>query len=383
MRPLLFMLRKEFLQIFRDKMIVRMVFVLPMVQLLILSNAATFEVKSARLYVVDKDHTPMSRGLINRLAASGRFVPTDASESITLADEAMLRRRIDIVVVIPGGFERDITRDKESAVQLILNAEDGAAAGVTQSYASRIIGAYSMELGVDVTPAIAAFVGRESPPPMRGVPIIETERRGWYNPRLDFSHFMVPGILVVLVTMVGTLLTAMNIVREKEIGTLEQLNVTPLGRGHFVAGKLIPFWIIAMIDLAIGLTLARLVFGVPVRGSLLLVFGGAAVYLVAALGIGLWISTAVQTQQQAMFLSFALNMIYLLMSGLFTPLRSMPTWAQWMAEFSPVKHFLVIMRAVLVKGAGLAEVSTPLLLLAAYGLVVFTLAMRQYHKTTA
>jgi ABC-2 type transport system permease protein len=194
---------------------------------------------------------------------------------------------------------------------------------------------------------------------------------------------MVPGILVVLVTMVATTVAAMNIVREKEIGTLEQLNVTPLGRGAFVAGKLIPFWIIAMIDLAVGLALARLVFGVPVRGSLLLVFGGGAVYLIAALGIGLWISTAVQTQQQAMFLSFALNMIYLLMSGLFTPLRSMPSWAQWVAEFSPVKHFLVIMRAVLVKGAGFAEVRGPLLLLALYGAVVFTLAMRQYHKTSA
>jgi ABC-2 type transport system permease protein len=250
------------------------------------------------------------------------------------------------------------------------------------SYATRILARYSAELARELRPS-GRTVRAGAPPPSSRVPRIDVRTRGWYNPDLQYSHFMVPGILVVLVTMVATTVAAMNIVREKEIGTLEQLNVTPLGRGHFVAGKLIPFWIIAMIDLAIGLTLARLVFGVPVRGSLLLVFGGAAVYLLAALGIGLWISTAVQTQQQAMFLSFALNMIYLLMSGLFTPLRSMPTWAQWMAEFSPVKHFLVIMRAVLVKGAGLAEVSTPLLLLAAYGLVVFTLAMRQYHKTTA
>ena len=380
MRPLLFMLRKEFLQIFRDKMIMRMVFVLPMVQLLILSNAATFEVKSARLYVVDKDHTPMSRGLVNRLTASGRFIPTDASESITLADEAMLRRRIDIVVVIPAGFERSVTRDKESAVQLILNAEDGAAAGVTQSYASRIIGAYSMELGVEVTPAIAAFVGQESPPPMRGVPIVETERRGWYNPRLDYSHFMVPGILVVLVTMVGTLLTAMNIVREKEAGTLDQLNVTPITRATFIAAKLLPMWTLAMFNMAFGLVLARFVFGVPMDGNPIVVFVAAAIYLVGALGIGLWISAIVDTQQQAMFVTVAILLVYLLMSGLFTPVRAMPDWAQMIAQASPVMHFTALVRAVLLKGAGFRDVAYQLAMLSGMGILILTLAVRQYSK---
>jgi ABC-2 type transport system permease protein len=194
---------------------------------------------------------------------------------------------------------------------------------------------------------------------------------------------MVPGILVVLVTMIATSLGSMNIVREKEIGTLEQMNVTPVTRAQFIASKLLPFWLIGLADLAIGLLLARFVFGIPMRGSLLLVFFAAIIYLAAALGIGLWVSTVAETQQQAMFLSFAINMVYLLMSGLFTPVLSMPGWAQWVAELSPVKHFIVIMRSVLVRGAGLTDVGVPLAVLALYGVVVLTLAVRQYSKTTA
>jgi ABC transporter DrrB family efflux protein len=178
------------------------------------------------------------------------------------------------------------------------------------------------------------------------------------------------------------MLTAMNIVREKEIGTLEQLNVTPVTRGTFIAAKLIPLWTIAMLELTIGLLVARFVFDVPMRGSIALVFAGAAIYLVAALGIGLWISTMAETQQQAMFVAFFVMMIYLLMSGLFTPLRSMPGWAQWIAEFNPVMHFIRMMRAVLLKGAGLADVYQTLLILAAYGAAVVTLAVRRYAKRT-
>jgi len=368
MRTLKFLLRKEFQQVLRDRAMVRLLLVLPAVQLLILSNAATFQIRHADLYLVDQDRSTVSRGVVDRLRASGRFRVVGASGSMRRADRALLDRSASVILHLPEGLERDLVRTGSAPVQLVFNAEDGAAAGILSSYATRILARYSAELA-----------DRGRGPPAH----IEVRTRGWYNPELRYTYFMVPGILVVLVTMVASTLAAMNIVREKEIGTLEQLNVTPLGRGTFVAGKLIPFWIIAMIDLAIGLILAHFVFGVPVRGSLLLVFGGAAVYLVAALGIGLLISTAVDTQQQAMFLSFALNMIYLLMSGLFTPLRSMPEWAQWLAELSPVKHFLVIMRAVLVKGAGPADVAVPLVVLAAYGGLLFALAMRQYRKTTA
>jgi len=383
MRALRFLLRKEFLQIFRDHVLLGMLLVVPLVQLLLLANAATFEVKSARLYVVDHDHSTMSRGVVDRLAASGRFIPTAASPSVANADEAMLAREVDVILVVPVGFERDLVRDRRASLQLILNAEDGAAAAVTQSYAGQILAGYGAELGAEVSPTLATVAAADDRPPRRGQPVIEVRRRGWYNADLEYRDYMVPGILVALVTVVGTLLTAMNIVREKEAGTLDQLNVTPVTRPTFIAAKLIPLWSLALIDLALGLTLAYFVFDVPVRGSLVVVFVGAAVYLVAALGTGLWVSTVAETQQQAMFVTFSIMMIYLLMSGLFTPVSGMPVWAQWVAQLNPVTHFVRLMRAVLLKGAGLADVTRQLGILAVIGATVMTLAVRQYRKRAA
>lgn len=380
MRALRFLLRKEFIQIFRDRMIVRMVFVLPMVQLLILSNAATFEVKNARFHLVDQDHSSMSRGLVQRLAASGRFIQSGASQSLGVANELMLDREVDLIVVVPAGFERDIVRDRKSSVQLIMNAEDGAAASVSRSYAGRIVGAYASELTAEVTPAFASMTSRPEMPPRRGTPLIEVHRRGWFNPALEYRNFMVPGILVVLVTMVATLLTAMNIVREKEAGTLEQLNVTPVSRPVFIAAKLLPLWSLAMFDLAVGLVLAKLVFGVPWEGNVIVILVAAAIYLVGSLGIGLWISAIVETQQQAMFVTVAILMVYLLMSGLFTPVRGMPAWGQLVAQASPVMHFTSLMRAVLLKGAGFSDVLHELAMLTAMGFLFLTLAVRQYSK---
>ena len=370
MRALRILLVKEVLQIFRDRFMLRLSILMPIIQLLVLSNAATFEVKSARVYVVDRDASTMSRGVVNRLRASGRFVVEDASPSMELGNDALLSRRAGLIVGIPTGFERDVVRDGVAHIQLVMNAEDGAAAGVTQSYATQIIAAYAAEL-----PVTAQL--------RRRAPAIEVRVRGWYNEVLSYRDFMVPGILVQLVTMVGTLLTAMNIVREKEVGTLDQLNVTPLPRAAFIAGKLIPLWCIALAELSIGLIIARFVFHVPMRGSIPLVFAVAGVYLVAALGLGLWISTLVSTQQQAMFVTFFIIMVYLLMSGLFTPVRSMPDWAQWMAELNPVKHFIGVMRAVMLKGATFADITRPLGALVMFGVGVLSLAVYQHGRRAA
>jgi ABC-2 type transport system permease protein len=280
----------------------------------------------------------------------------------------MLARKAGIIVSIPANFEKDLVRHRAADVQLILNAEDGAAAGVTHSYAAQIIAAYTREVGMDIAPAIRP---RSS---------IDVRSRGWYNPELNYRDYMVPGILVQLVTVIGTLLTAMNIVREKEIGTLDQLSVTPLGRGTFIAAKLIPLWVIALIELSLGLIVGRVLFGVPLVGSLWLVFLVAAVYLIAALGTGLLISTIVDTQQQAMFITFFMVMIYLLMSGLFTPVRSMPDWAQWIAAANPVKHMISVMRSVMLKGATLGDVLRPIGYLAIFGISMLTLAVRQYSR---
>jgi ABC-2 type transport system permease protein len=371
MRLLLVLLRKEFAQILRDRFMLRQMFLMPVIQLVVLSSAATFEVKSARMYVVDRDQTASSRSLVQRLQSSGRFQVRGASPSMALADDALLARRVGMILSIPADFERDLTRGAGTAVQLVMNAEDGASAGVTHAYAAQIIREYAVEQ--------AALRPGVRPPRV----MLDARVRGWYNPALDYRDYMVPGILVQLVTLIGTLLTAMNIVREKELGTLEQLSVTPLPRATFIAGKLLPLWIIALVELALGLVVARFIFGVPIVGSLALIFLAAGIYLVAALGIGLMVSTLAHTQQQAMFVTFFIVMIYLLMSGLFTPVRSMPDWAQWLAEVNPVKHFIEVMRAVMLKGAGVAQVARQLGILALLGTVVLTLAIRQHHKQAA
>jgi ABC-2 type transport system permease protein len=297
---------------------------------------------------------------------------TGQSESLDLANEALLRGDVTMVLTIPHQFERMLVREGAAPIELSVNAEKGSAAGIVQSYASSIIAAYAVELS-----------RLAKAQPVRGAPRIDMRTRYWYNPTLNYKHYMVPGILVALVTLIGTLLTAQNIAREKELGTLEQLNVTPITRGQFIAAKLLPFWVLGLLDLAIGLLVGRLVFGVPMRGSILLLFGSAALYLVVALAIGLFISTLVETQQQAMFVTFFVMNIYLLMSGLFTPIDSMAPWVQVVSQLNPVRHFVTIARAVLIKGAGLDDIARPLIILVVYGAVMLGLAVRQYSKRTA
>jgi ABC-2 type transport system permease protein len=377
-RILRFLLRKEYLQIFRDRLMVVQMVLLPCIQLAVLANAATFEVKSARLVVVDEDRSATSRGLVDRMVASGRFVLTKSATSSGLANEAMLRREAGVILHFPRDFERDLVRTRSAPIQLVLNAEDGAAAGVTLAYAQRIVTDYAAELAVTLRLAGSATDGA-----VPGQGRLDVRTRGWYNPDLDYRYYMVPGILVQLVTIVGTLLTALNIVREKELGTLEQLNVTPVKRGQFIAAKLIPLWSLGLVALAIGLLVARFAFHVPMRGSVLLVFATASVYLLAALGVGLLVSTLVDTQQQAMFVSFFIVLVYLLMSGLFTPVRSMPVWAQWIAQANPTMHYMEIMRAIMLRGAGLSEIARPLVILAVCAIGVFTLSVRRYAKRAA
>jgi ABC-2 type transport system permease protein len=385
MRRILFLARAEVLHIVRDRATLTQVLALPVLQLLVLANAATLEVRDTPTYVVDFDRTATSRGLVDRFAASGHFRIVGQSASIDAANEEMLRGRVTMVLTIPDDFETSIVRQRTAPVQLAVNAEKGAAAGIVQSYASRILAAYAAELGARVGSAIdiPARGGVTEPAPIRGSVVIDVATRGRYNATLNYQYYMVPGLLVALVTIVVTPLSAQNIARENELGTLEQLNVTPLTRAQFITAKLLPLWTLGLLDLGLGLLVGRFVFGVPMRGSLWLLFGSAGVYLVVALAIGLWISTLVETQQQAMFVTFFILNVYLLMSGLFTPIDSMPPCVQTVSLLNPVRHFVTISRALLLKGAGLVEIARPLSLLAAYAAAVLTLAVRQYSKRTA
>jgi ABC-2 type transport system permease protein len=380
MRRTLVLAWAEVLHVVRDRATLAQVLLIPFIQLLVLANAATFRITDTATYVVDQDRTSASRGLVTRLGGSGHFRIVGASPSPALANEQLLAGDVTMLLTIPAGFERGLVRDRVAPVQLVVNAEKGMTAGIVQFYAARIMSRYAAELDATLQPRVTSLEQGSEAPPIRGAPNIDVRTRAWFNPELDYRIYMVPGILVTLVTLIGTLLTAQNIAREKELGTLEQLNVTPITRLQFIAAKLLPFWVLALFELAGGLALGHFIFAVPVEGSLLLLFGIAAIYLVAALGIGLWISTIVDTQQQAMFVTFFLMMLYLLMSGLFTPIDSMPRWLQYVAEVNPVRHFVQISRAVLVKGATFAEVQKPAAILVTYAVVVFTLAARQYAK---
>jgi ABC-2 type transport system permease protein len=220
----------------------------------------------------------------------------------------------------------------------------------------------------------------EMMPAQRGASSLEIRELFAYNPNLDYKFFMVPGILVLLVTLVGMLLSAMNIVREKEIGTIEQLNVTPIRRWQFISAKMLPFWIIGLLELAFGLVIARLVFNVPMIGNVALVFVAAAVYLLVVLSIGLLISTITQTQQQAMFIAWFFLVIFILMSGLFTPIQSMPDWAQAVTRLNPVSYFIEIMRRVLLKGAGWQSIQYLVGSLAIYAAITMSVAVWRYRK---
>ena len=374
MRTILFLIRKEVLQVLRDRVMLVQIFLPPVIQMLVLAQAMTFEVKHTDLALVDLDRSAASERLIERFTSTGRFSVGLATPSADVADEALLTRTANAVLRVPDGFARDLARGRAPSVQLVLNAEDGAAAGVVQAYASQILAQFAL---AETLPARAG-------PGVRAVassPAVRVEARALYNPQGTYLAYMSIGLLASLVTIIGILLTAQNIAREKEVGTLEQLNVTPITRGQFIAGKLIPFWFLGIIELTVGLLVIRVGFQIPFAGAVWLVYLGGGVYLFAALGLGLLISTAVKTQQQALFLTFFVLVTFFFLGGIYTPIESMPAWAQTVAEVNPIRHFVAILRMVLIKGGRLGDVASHLGAMALFAGAVLTLALARYRKT--
>lgn len=385
MRRIFYLSWAEVLHIVRDRATLMQVIIGPLIQLLLLGSVATFSIHNIPMTVTDFDHTPSSRELISHFAASKNFSIIGQTQSLDVVNEQMLRGTITMALTIPHDFEKDLVRTGSAQVEVSVNAEKGAAAGLVVAYASRIFSQESADLGSELRPTnvVVQSQSEPSPPPIRVAPHFDVQERYWYNPTLNYRHYMVPGILVLIVTVFGTLLTAQNIAREKELGTLEQLNVTPITRFQFIAGKLLPLWGFVIADLVVGLIAGHLIFGMPINGNPILLLICGSLYFVVALSIGLIISTVVDTQQQAMFVTFFTLMVYNLMSGLFTPIDSMPQWIQDLSLLNPVRHFVTISRALLVKGAGLSDIATPLLALVGFAAVTLPLAIRQYKKRNA
>jgi ABC-2 type transport system permease protein len=370
MRTLRFLLQKEFRQIFRDPAILRIIFMMPAIQLLILPWAADYEVKNIQLSVVDHDHSQYSRQLVNEITSSGYFMLQDYSGSYSNALQQVEHDKADLVLEIPADFEKKLVKENESTLFMAINAINGVKANLGGAYLRSIIQDYNSEVRLKWIQ-----LPRFSPELQ-----VQVTSSNWFNPSMNYKYFMVPGILVVLVTMVGSFLASANIVREKEIGTIEQINVTPIRKYHFILGKLIPFWLLGLLILTIGLTIARVVYGILPAGSFLVIYLFAGVYLLAVLGLGLLLSTYTSNQQQAMLLSFFLMMVFILLSGLYTSIDSMPAWAQIITKFNPVTYFIDVMRMVVLKGSGLRDISTHIVTVLGFALLLNTWAVINYKK---
>lgn len=370
MRTLKFILRKEFRQIFRDPSILRIILIMPVIQLLILPWAADYEIKNIKLAVVDHDHSEYSRQLINKVTASGYFILTDYSSSYEHSLEEIEKDKADLVLQIPDHFEKDLVKEDEAKLYMALNAINGTKANLGGAYLRSIVQDYNKQVRTEWIQF----------PRFSSETQIEVTSSNWFNPLMNYKYFMVPGILVILLTMVGTNLAAINIVKEKEIGTIEQINVTPIKKFHFVLGKLIPFWIMGLVVLTIGLTIARVAYGIIPAGRFLTIYVFAAVYLLAVLGLGLLISTYSVNQQQSMLLSFFLMMIFILLGGLYTSIDSMPEWAKWITRFNPVSYFIEVMRMVVLKGSNLADIKYHLLAMGGFAVAFNGWAIISYRK---
>jgi len=373
MRKIRFLLEKEFLQVFRNKSMLPIIFILPVIQLMILSFAATYELKEVKFSLVDMDQSITSRELINQIQATGYFALESEFTSEEQAQLSMDRGDVKLIVSIPLDFQNDIKQLKDAKIQLIIDAVDGSSASLIQSYMNAIIRDFS---NAKVSSNLN-YAASEIP-----VKRILISPINWYNPNLDYVTFMVPGILVVLVSMIGLFLSGMNIVREKEIGTIEQLNVTPITKFEFMIGKLVPFWLIGMFDLLLGLVIARFGFEIPFLGSLFTIMVIAGIYLILIQALGLFISTITHTQQQAMFIAWFIIVVFILMGGLFTPIESMPMWAQKITLGNPIAYFIKIMRMVLLKGSGWKEVYSMVLILAGIGAALLAVSVNRYKKTS-
>jgi ABC-2 type transport system permease protein len=368
MRTLKFLLQKEFLQIFRDPAIIRIIFMMPIIQLIILPFAADYEIKNINLGVVDHDHSSYSRRLVEKMTASGYFLLTDYAPSVSAALTGIETDKSDLMLVIPQGFERNLIRDNGATLQLNVNAVNGVKGGLGGGYAANIIRNFNEDIRVDWLKTPASTLP------------IQVQSSFWFNPNMSYKLFMVPGILAILVTMVGGFLSALNIVREKEIGTIEQLNVSPIAKWQFLLGKLIPFWVLGLIVLGIGFGVSKVVFNIVPLGSFALIFAYAAVYLLAFLGFGLLLSTFVDSQQQAMFIAFFFMMIFILLGGLYTNIDSMPQWAQIATRFNPAAYFIEVIRMIVLKGSVFNDIKMQFLAMAGFAIFFNGFAILNYSK---
>jgi ABC-2 type transport system permease protein len=375
MRRLWYLMWKELLELRQDPRLFGVIFIAPIVQLTFLGYAATTDVKNVPIVVVDQDHTPQSRALISRFDASPYFTIVGSLNTVAEIEGWFEGNRAWMGLVIPGDYHERVGSNRQAAVQVIADGTDSNSTNVAMGYAVNLVNGYNEELARERLTA----AGQDVPPRA-----IDARIRVWFNPQLESRDFMIPGIVALLLLVITTNLSSMAVVREKELGTLEQLNVTPVTRWQLILGKLLPYGVIGILDVILVTTVAVTWFEIPLLGSPLLLFATSCIYLLTTLGLGLFISTISNTQQQAMMTAtffFLTPMLYL--SGFIFPIENMPAAIQPITYLIPLRYFIIIVRGIFLKGVGVAVLWPQILALLAWGLIIVGLAVARSRKTLA
>lgn len=366
------MLVKEFIQVLRDPRMKAMIFVMPILQLIVFGYAVTTDVIHIRTAVYDLDRSPESRALVERLTASGYFSVVAQPESPRARDELLDRGEVVIALQINAGYADELRSGRTAVIQTIVDGTDSNTGTVAMDYAQRVIADFSKTYG-----AQAADLPQAAAQP------IELRSRAWFNPDLKSRNFNVPGVIGVIVLLMSLLLTSMAIVREREIGTMEQLMVTPIRPIELILGKTLPFVLISYVDVLLVTAVGVAWFDIPIQGSFLLLLSGAGLYLMSAIGAGLFISTISRTQQQALMSTFFFYLPAVLLSGFMFPISNMPEPAQWVTYLNPLRYFLVIIRAIFLKGSGLDVLWPQFVALAALGTALLAVSALRFQKRMA
>jgi ABC-2 type transport system permease protein len=371
--------RKELIQALREPRMRTLLFLPPLIQLLVFGFAVNLDVDHARIAWMDMDHTPASRDLRERFEGSGRFVVVAMPRNEAEVAAALDRGRAQAVVRVLPEFERDLKRGQPTQVQVLVDGTNSNTASLVASYAGEVIAAYSSEAAT-AQQGVRVMARSRGAVPNTSYIDVTARTRVWFNPDLYSRNYFVPGVIANIILIVTMMLTALAIVREKEIGTMEQLMVTPIRPIELMLGKTLPFALVGIVDVALVTTVALLVFHIPFRGSPLLLFFCALLFLMTTLGAGLLLSSISQTQQQAMMGNFFFTTPAFMLSGFAFPIRNMPTVVQYLTYLNPLRYFVEIVRGLFLKGTGLAVLWPQMACLAVYGVGMLALSTVRFHK---
>nr|MBP9496118.1 ABC transporter permease [Bacteroides sp.] len=371
-----FLIEKEFKQLLRNSFLPRLIIGYPCMVMIIMPWATNMEIKNISVNVVDNDHSVVSQRLIHKIDASSYFRLNNLSPTYNSALRDIESGDADVILEIPRHFEKKLENGEASHVLLAANAVNGSKGGLASSYMTATLADYNAQLHAENP---SSGIVQEAASSVQ--PSVSVSEKNLYNPHLNYKLFMVPALMVMLVTVICGFLPALNIVSEKEVGTIEQMNVTPVGKFKFILAKLIPFWVVGFVVLTLSFGFAWLIYGILPVGSLGIIYLLSALFVLVMSGFGLVISNHSATMQQAMFVMFFFIIILLLMSGLFTPVMSMPQWAQIITILNPLKYFVDIMRMVYLKGSGLTDLSLQIGALLAFATLFNFWAVKSYRKS--